>query len=162
MINDVANKMIEYYGSDKRRINHFLKVYSFASLIGKNENIDADTQKILEITALMHDIGIKVSEEKFNSSAGKYQMSEGPAIAEKFLTELGYDKNVIDRVCYIIGHHHIYTNIDGIDYQILVEADFLVNLDEEGCNAKQVKNVKDKIFKTESGKKLIDEMFLSK
>ena len=45
---------------------------------------------------------------------------------------LGFAENVIERVCYLIGHHHTYTGIEGRDYQILVEADFLVNLYEDG------------------------------
>ena len=54
----------------------------------------------LETAAYVHDIGIKISEEKYNSSAGKYQEIEGPPIAEEMLTKLGYDKNVIERVSY--------------------------------------------------------------
>ena len=39
---------------------------------------------------------------------------------------------MIERVKYLIAHHHTYDAIDGIDYQILVEADFLVNILEDG------------------------------
>ena len=35
---------------------------------------------------------------------------------------------MIRRVEYLVGHHHTYKDIDGLDYQILVEADFLVNI----------------------------------
>ncbi len=55
---------------------------------------------------------------------------EGPALAEQMLSELGFEKDVIERVSFLVGHHHTYTGIDGLDYQILVEADFLVNLFE--------------------------------
>ncbi len=40
--------------------------------------------------------------------------------------------DVSERVQYLIAHHHTYGNIDEMDYQILVEADFLVNIMEEG------------------------------
>jgi len=30
-------KMVEYYSSDARRIQHFVKVHSFARLIGREE-----------------------------------------------------------------------------------------------------------------------------
>ena len=94
----VITAMIEYFGSDKKRIHHFLKVYSFAKTIGESENLLPDDQELLEISAIVHDIGIKVSEEKYNSSAGKYQELEGPHEAEKLLAALGYEKTFIDKV----------------------------------------------------------------
>ena len=80
---------------------------------------------IIETAALTHDIGIHVCEEKYGNCNGKLQEKEGPAIAKKLLEKLGFDKDVSDRVQYLIAHHHTYDNIDGIDYQILVEADEL-------------------------------------
>ncbi|NRY80247.1 HD superfamily phosphohydrolase YqeK [Clostridium beijerinckii] len=62
-ISTIINEMIKYYAKDPRRVNHFLKVFSFAKSIGELENIDKKTQEILEVAAVMHDIGIKVSEE---------------------------------------------------------------------------------------------------
>ena len=44
------------------------------------------------------------------------------------LSKLGYDKKIIERVSYLVAHHHTYNEIDDVDYQILVEADFLVNI----------------------------------
>ena len=64
-----------------------------------------------------------------------------------------------DRVCYLIGHHHTYDQIDGIDYQILVEADFLVNLAEEQSSRETIESVKGKIFKTKTGIWLINKIF---
>ena len=29
----------------------------------------------------------------------------------------------IDRICYLIAHHHTYYNVDGLDYRILLEED---------------------------------------
>ena len=55
----------------------------------------------------------------------------GPAYARTLLEELDLELEDIDRICYLVGHHHTYTNMDGMDYQILVEADFLVNLYED-------------------------------
>lgn len=159
IVTDAANSMISYFRGDGRRINHFLKVYSFAKTIGESEHLDSDTQEILEVTALMHDIGIKISEEKYNSSAGKYQEIEGPAPAREILTALGYDPDKIQRVCYLIAHHHTYNQIDGLDYQILVEADFLVNTFEESSSIDSIKTVRERIFKTESGKQMLDNLY---
>ena len=65
-----------------------------------------------------------------------------------------------DRVAYLVGHYHTYTNIDGMDYQILVEADFLVNLYEDSVPKAAAQNALDKIFKTQTGKTICKEMFV--
>ncbi len=155
----VVNAMIQYYSGDIKRINHFIKVYGYGKAIGEMEDLDEKTREILEVTAVVHDIGIKVSEEKYHSSAGHYQQIEGPAIAADLLTSLGYDKEFIDRVCYLIAHHHTYTNIDGPDYQILVEADFLVNLNEDNVSLDGIKKVKENIFKTKTGISFLYDCF---
>ena len=38
----------------------------------------------------------------------------------------------MNRVAYLVGHHHSPEQIDGIDYQILIEADYIVNASESG------------------------------
>lgn len=157
---ELTSEMIAYYQKDKKRINHFLKVYSFAKAIAENENIGIQKQYILETAAVVHDIGIKKSEEKYNSSSGAYQQIEGPPIAAAMLESIGYEKSIIDRVCYLIANHHTYTNIDDIDYQILVEADFLVNIFEDSLEEREIKNIKEKIFKTTTGKLYLDQLYL--
>lgn len=159
-ISVIINEMIKYYEGDPRRVNHFLKVFSFAKSIGELENLDKDIQEVLEVTAVMHDIGIKISEEKYNSAAGNYQELEGPPIAKEMLSKLNYDEKFIERVCYLIGHHHTYGKIDGIDYQILVEADFLVNIYEDEIKVPQIQSIKEKYFKTESGKNFLTRLYL--
>lgn len=157
----VAEKMIEYYKGDVKRINHFLKVYSFSKTIGELENLSEEEQFLLEISALTHDIGIKISEKKYNSSSGKYQEIEGPAIAQELLSGLGFQENFIEQVCYLIAHHHTYTNINNLVYQILVEADFIINICEDNLKADAVQNIKTKIFKTASGTKILEYLYLS-
>ncbi|MDF2539543.1 MAG: hypothetical protein K0S76_2564 [Herbinix sp.] len=155
----VIDAMIKYYAGDVRRINHFLKVYGFAKAIGEMEGLDGETQNILEIAALTHDIGIKNSEMKYNSAAGNYQELEGPPEARLLLTVLNYDSELIDRVCWLIAHHHTYHAIEGIDYQILIEADFLVNAHEDNLSAAAIHNVRTRLFRTAAGIKLLDEMY---
>ena len=155
----VKEKMIEYYAGDARRIHHFLKVHSFAKLIGEMEGVTGEELEILEVAALVHDIGIKNSEKKYGYNTGKTQEKEGPPEAEKLLIPLTDDAAFIERVCYLVGHHHTYSNIDGMDYQILVEADFLVNLYEDKEHIKAVRSAYEKIFRTQSGRKLCKEIF---
>lgn len=162
MMNRLYLKMIEYYSGDPKRIQHFVKVHSFAKLIGEYEGLPADEMAVLCAAALVHDIGIKPAEEQYGECGGKMQERLGQEPAEKLLREVGFDNDVVSRVKYLVGHHHTYTDIDGIDYQILVEADFLVNLYEDGCSDKAVGIAKDEIFKTATGRKLLDTMFAAK
>lgn len=159
MINKLHLAMIELYSGDAKRIQHFCKVHSYAKLIAETENVDEKCLFIIEAAALTHDIGIHLCEEKYGNCNGKLQEKEGPAIAEKLLAKLGFDRDISDRVQYLIAHHHTYSNIDGIDYQILVEADFLVNIMEDNLAKDAALKAYQNIFKTECGKMICREMF---
>lgn len=152
-------KMIDYYAGDPKRLQHFVKVHSFARLIGLQEGLDPHTQFILEATAYVHDIGIKPAEELYGRCDGKLQEKMGPSVAKKMLEELHFDSKDIERICYLIAHHHTYTDIKGLDYQILVEADFLVNLYEDHCSKEAISAACKKIFVTPSGTHLCKTMY---
>ena len=158
-LNNLYRKMIEFYRGDPARIQHFVKVHSFAKLIGEEEHLEEKTLYILEAAAYVHDIGIRLAEQKYGHENGRLQEQEGPAEAEKMMKSLGFEQDVIDRVSYLVGHHHTYTNINGMDYQILVEADFLVNYFEDHLETESIKKSVKKIFKTETGIRIATEMF---
>lgn len=159
MNNKLLLAMIQYFRGDARRIQHFVKVYEFAKLIGEKQGLDKGTQYILETAAIVHDIGIKMAEEKYGRCNGKLQEQEGPAEAEKLLESLGYERDVIHRVSYLVGQHHTYSNVDGLDYRILLEADFLVNLYEDGLDKKGIQNAYDRVFRTDAGRRICRDMF---
>ncbi len=161
-LSQVMLEMVAYDRGDALRIQHFVKVHNFAALIGVTEQLDPETQLILETAAILHDIGIHPSELKYGSSAGHYQEIEGPAEAEAILRRVGgYTEAQIDRVKFLIAHHHTYHDIQGMDYQILIEADFLVNLFENSSRYDAAKNVRERIFKTQAGIQMLEDMFLS-
>ena len=159
IIGPVTAAMLDYYTGDVRRVNHFLKVYGFARAIGILEQLDAGTQKILELASLTHDIGIRNSEQKYQSSAGHYQQLEGPPEARALLEKLGANASEIERVCWLIAHHHTYTDIQGLDYQILVEADFLVNAWEDELSPEAIASFRDRVFKTATGIAMLEKLY---
>ena len=159
MINKLHLAMIELYRGDSKRIQHFCKVHSYAKLIAETENVDKKCLFIIEAAALTHDIGIHFCEEKYGNCNGKLQEQEGPAIAERLLEKLGFEKDISERVQYLIAHHHTYEDMDGIDYQILVEADFLVNMYEDTLSQQAVQHAYTTIFRTETGKMICRDMF---
>lgn len=158
-LDDLFMDMLAYYDGDPKRIQHFTKVHSYARLIGIGEELDDASLFILEAAAYTHDIGIRVAEEKYGRCDGKLQEQEGPIIAQKMLSQLGFENYIVERICFLIGHHHTYDNIDGLDYQILVEADFLVNLYEDDAGNRAIDKAYKRIFKTETGKKIFRLMF---
>lgn len=153
-------KMAEFNGGDPKRIQHFTKVYEYAHLIGTFERIDEKTQKILDIAAILHDIGIRPSEEKYGSCSGKLQEQEGPEYARKILKDFSeVTQEETDRICWLIGHHHTYTGVDGIDHRILLEADFLVNAYEDELSSESICTFKKKVFRTKTGTELLETMY---
>jgi len=152
-------EMMRFFSGDVRRISHFLKVYAYAQIIGLQERIPQSLQTIVETAAITHDIGIRVSEEKFGKSTAELQQTEGPPAARELLTDLHCSPEVIDRVCHIISLHHTYSAIDGIDFQILAEADLLVNLDEGNASPDQIISMRNSLFRTETGIRFCDLLF---
>lgn len=155
----VTRAMIIYEEHQIKKINHFLKVYGFAKTIAELEGLGKDVRQIIEIAALTHDIGIKISLEKYQSSAGPYQEKEGPAPARKLLSDLGYADLLIERVCWLIGHHHTCRPIGGIDHQILIEADFLVNAFESQLELPAVRRFRDEYFQTAAGTEMLNQLY---
>lgn len=159
LTNKLIEEMISYNRGDAKRIQHFIKVHSFAKLIGETEDLSPAELFVLETAAVVHDIGIKPSEAKYGRCDGKLQEQEGSEPARELLKGLGYENTVIERVCYLVAHHHTYENVEGLDYRILLEADFLVNLYEDGISKEGVQRAYEKILVTETGKRICREMF---
>ena len=156
----LALAMIDYNNGDPKRIQHTTKVHAYASMIGRIEGLDEETLFILESAALVHDIGIRASEQKYGHQNGKLQEQEGPAVAREMLTRLGgYSERQIERICWLVGHHHTYHVCEDLDYQILIEADFLVNLYEDNESPHAIRAVRKNIFRTGSGTKMLETMF---
>jgi len=151
--------MTRFDAGDPKRIQHFVKVHSFARLIGLGEGLDEIMQRRLELAAVVHDIGIHPAEEKYGRCDGKLQEREGPTPARELLSSLSVDEETVDRVCFLVGHHHTYEGVDGPDWQILLEADFLVNLYEDGLSRDAARTAYDRVFHTETGRDLCRTMF---
>lgn len=160
LLSSLNLEMMRYYHNDPKRIQHFTKVHAYAKYIGTQEGLTSDTLFTLEAAALVHDIGIKSAEEKYGKCNGQLQELEGPAIARQLLERLNFDTTVIDRVCYLVGHHHTYTDVNGIDYRILLEADYLVNQYEDNLPKSSAKHALGHIFEAATGKELCKLMYL--
>lgn len=159
-ISQLLGAMITYYKGDPRRIHHFIKVHDLARTIGMLEGLDKDALFILEAAAAVHDIGIRLCELKYGSCDGKLQEQEGPPLCRDMMNALGFEERVVERVCWLVAHHHTYDHIDSPEYQILVEADCLVNLYEDGISRDGIMAAYRELFVTETGRLFCRKMFL--
>ncbi|MCL5408531.1 MAG: HD domain-containing protein [Candidatus Omnitrophica bacterium] len=154
----LIKELEEYFGRDTKRIIHAKNVLNFAEELLKNEK--ADWQIVIP-ASILHDIGIKVAEEKYGSSDGHYQEKEGPEIARKILLKYGLKKEDVEEICNIIAHHHCPGEIDSNNFKVLYDADRLVNLKDEvdTKDKDRLKKLIDKIFLTETGKQMAKKIY---
>ncbi len=162
-IAELMEKMIAYTVRDSlvphHDINHFMKVWAFARTIGRLEGLDDTAQFTLEAAAILHDIACPLCRRKYGNTEGRHQEEEGEGIARQFLDEADLSEDVKKRIVYLVAHHHTYANVSGQDYRILLEADYLVNADEDPKYARMIDSFREKVFRTEAGKRLLDEMY---
>jgi len=163
LIERVAIEMKHYFDGDFKRIGHAGKVARYAEQIAKGE--EEGNHAVIMICAYLHDIGIKESERKYQSSAPKYQHQEGPPVAREILTKLEANSGLIDEVCDIIGHHHHPRPQETVNFKVLYDADLIVNLqesqEESGKPAPHLPQVVEKSFLTATGQKVAAEALLA-
>jgi len=160
----LADQLVEAmkaeFGDDQRRITHALLVLEHAQEILRGEEANP---RVVVAAALLHDIGIQEAERKHGSAAGVYQELEGPPIARRILDALDLDAETIDHVCRIVANHHSARDIDTPEFRVLWDADWLVNLPEEcaGMSREKLEETVEKVFRTDTGRALARERFLS-
>ena len=159
-ISEIMEKMLAFSNGNIHDIDHLIRVWTYAKIIGELEKLDTGTQYILEAAAIVHDIACPLCREKYGDTDGKHQELESPALVEAFFTELPAARPDVDRISWLAAHHHTYTDIGGIDHQILLEADYLVNADEQGHSRSAIENFRRRVFRTASGTHLLDSIYL--
>ena len=121
----IAKLLTDYFRNDYRRITHALEVLKYAEQIMENtRDYDYD---IVIAAALLHDVGIKPSEEILGYNNGKTQEKYGPPVAEELLKSIDFPREKITKVSEIIGNHHSPSRYDYVELKILKEADRIVN-----------------------------------
>ena len=142
LLQTLMMEMISFDMGDPKRIQHFIKVHSFARTIALEENANTKAQIIIEAAAIVHDIGILPALRKYGKCDGKLQEQEGPKYARTLLKEVGFSDDTTDRVVWLVAHHHTYNDIKTFDHQVVVEADFLVNRYEDQINEEGLRSAR--------------------
>lgn len=151
--------MEDYFGEDERRIKHARRVTDYAERLLRTEGGDYD---IVIGAAVLHDIGIHEAERKYHSTGGQYQEREGPPLARRILEGLGFGAGQIEEICEIIGHHHSPGKINTVNFRVLYDADWLVNLkdDYDIRDLKKLASIIGTVILTESGRTLARQIYL--
>jgi len=157
----LIEELEQFFGEDKKRIDHARKVLEFAEEILKNEKGD---YHIVIPAAILHDVGIKIAEEKYGSSDGKLQEKEGPPVAEKILLKHGVSRQIIDEVCEIIAHHHTPGVVKTLNFSILYDANMIVNLGDiaNDLTEEKIDQLIKIVFLTDTGRKIATRELLKK
>ena len=138
--------MESYFGDDAKRITHARRVLEHAErLLERNPGTDRD---VVVAAAVLHDIGIHEAERKHGSPAARFQELEGPPIARKIMEKVGMSEDKIGEVCDIIANHHTPGKVNTVNFKVLYDADFLVNVGEKYniCGKKKLMKVVEELF----------------
>lgn len=159
MMKKILMEMKKYFGPDKKRIKHAEKVLCYVKKILKEEQASYD---VVMPAAILHDIGIKECERKYNSTDGQLQEKEGPPIAREILEKLKIKQEIIKEICEIISSHHSKGEINTLNFKVIWDADWLVNLKDEYelKDIQKIKNIISKVFLTQTGKKIAERVYL--
>jgi uncharacterized protein len=115
----------------KSRINkasylrHILGARKYAIKLAKQKNADLF---IIEIAALLHDIGADVGKDSKGRKLG--HAKESAKIAKEFLSKFEIDKKTHNEIIQGIARHSMGSKIDTIEQQIIQDADGLIFLED--------------------------------
>ncbi len=127
----ISRALIQYFEGDDRRIDHALRVLTQAERI--MVGYPACDHEIMIASALLHDVGIKESEQKLGYNNGQTQEEYGPPIVGKLLGSIGFPDDKIEIVKNIVGNHHSLSRYDYVELEVLKKADKIVNRDKDSC-----------------------------
>ncbi len=154
----IIGAMEATFAGNTGRISHAMTVLGFAEQILAAEGGD---EQIVVTAAILHDIGVVPAEAAKGTSDHYDQEVFGPPLAREILARLDVDAAVIDAVCEIIAHHH-NGRIDTPEFNILWDADWLVNFPGHYANSTPMDRSAaiELLFRTGKGASLACEMFL--
>ena len=155
----LIDEMKKVFGSDQKRIDHALAVLRYAEQI---QAVEGGDPLVVKAAAILHDIGIHEAERKHGSPAGKYQEIEGPPIAEEILKRHDIPAETVEHVSKIVANHHSARDIDTLEFRIVWDADWLVNIPDDLPDAgkEKLQSVIEKTFKTGKGRQMAMELFV--
>ena len=81
-----------------------LTLHGYSRMIAQMEKVDEHTLFITELAAYLHDIGVKISKEKYGNSQPQHQEAEGPIIAKDMLSKYDLPAEDVDASINLASH----------------------------------------------------------
>ena len=157
---EAIKKLVLESNGNFHDVDHFLKVHAYAQVIGTCEGLDSETLHTLELAAIVHDIACPLCREKYGNTNGKYQEAEGIPLTRAFFAGTDVTGEQLERIVWLVSHHHTLRPIEGLDHQILIEADYLVNAEESALSETNIRHMGETVFRTGTGKTLLQSLYL--
>jgi len=163
-VETVREKLIgrikEVFGQDQKRVDRALQVLNYAEQIGAAEGGDP---LVIKAAAILHDLGAQEALRQYDATASEHQESEGPPCAESILKDNAVDSVQIEHICAIVAHHHNGGEIDTLEFRVVRDAVWLAHLQKGlvGLAQRERKAEIDKVFHTDSGRRMAMELCLS-
>jgi len=161
LVTRLHKEVIEYFAStDLSQIGHTEAVHNFAQLLATLEKCDEHKQCMIEMSALLHDIGCPNAKLKYGNTNAPNQEKEGKPKAEEILATYPMPDTDKQLLAEVVGLHHHHNNLKEMGFEILAEADLIVNLLEGYYKLEQAQYLFEHLVTTRSGKDLFRNMFL--
>lgn len=157
LIDRIKQRMIECFASeDPAQIAHTLCVHSYTRMIAVGEAMAAHPLELLEIAALLHDIGCPAARARFGDSKPPHQEAEGARIVEEWLRdEATLSAREKTWLVEVVGSHHRQNRMMALEAMPLFEADLVVNLQEGYFDSSRANEFREKLCVTKSGRTLM-------
>lgn len=107
-VSELIEKMIRFLSGNLRDINHFMAVWSYAKIIGELEHLDSETQFILEVAVVIHDIACPLCRQKYGNADGKNQEKESEPLVREFLADTGLEDGQIETAKTVTAKLKLY------------------------------------------------------
>ncbi len=156
---DIALLMLKRKDSTLHDVSHFMKVWAFARVICDNEKLPQKTALVIETAALVHDIACPAIRDNNGHSDAGLQQSVGREMAREFLKDTALSEEDKNTVCSLVATHHTYDAPYSIEHQVLIEADYIVNAEEQALSYDKVREFADRYFKTRTGLEILEGIF---
>ena len=161
LISRINWKMMELFAAeDPAQIAHTQSVHDYTRVLAARSGCAERRIALLELAAILHDIGCPASRAKYGDSKPPHLVEEGARIVAEWLRECPElnddEKKFIEEA---VGSHHQFEAAKRLGFEPLFEADLAVNLLEGYYPRERAGELCEKLVTTAAGRELFHLLF---